>query len=389
MASEKMQGRGYVQNGLEKAAGYIHHQFDSLGLKPFGKDFCQKFKMSVNTFPSNPTLRVDNKELEVGKDFQPDPNSGSGNGIFEPIVFSRRTIGDIPEVGRLNIPGKKLILVLDDFGIEDKDSLAYFRSLKYAHSRHLPVIYLIDEKLTWSVASEASPFPIVEVLRENFDEDSRKIELNVRSKMENEFEAMNMMAFIKGKVEPDTFLVFTAHYDHLGMIGSDACFYGANDNASGCAYLLELARHYSKMNNKYSMVFIAFAGEEAGLIGSKYYVENPLFPLDKIKFLLNIDLMGFGEEGLTVVNGTLFPSEFETLTAINTDQELLQKIKLRGPAANSDHYWFTQKGVPAFFIYTLGGNTAYHDVFDRYENLTFAEFRDLFKLITTFISTFE
>jgi len=69
---------------------------------------------------------------------------------------------------------------------------------------------------------------------------------------------------------------------------------------------------------------------------------------------------------------------------INREQQLLKVVKSRGPAANSDHYWFTEKGVPAFFIYTMGPNKNYHDIFDTYENLSFSEYDDITKLLVSF-----
>ncbi|MBA3704830.1 MAG: M28 family peptidase, partial [Bacteroidetes bacterium] len=156
--------------------------------------------------------------------------------------------------------------------------------------------------------------------------------------------------------------------------------------ASGCAMLLNLAKFYSRPENKpkCSIAFIAFGGEEIGLIGSKHYTDHPLFPLKNIKFLLNMDIMGTGEEGITVVNGTLFKKEFEKLKQINTENNFIKDVKVRGKAANSDHYHFSENGVKAFFIYTMGGIKAYHDIYDRAETLPLNEFEDLFKMITKF-----
>ena len=131
-------------------------------------------------------------------------------------------------------------------------------------------------------------------------------------------------------------------------------------------------------------MFICFAGEEAGLLGSKYFTEHPLIPLQKIRFLTNVDLVGTGVEGITVVNATEFAKEFEWLKQINAEHQLLAKINARTKAANSDHYWFTEKGVPAFFIYTLGGIKAYHDVFDKAATLPLNEYEDLLKFIVGF-----
>ena len=185
-------------------------------------------------------------------------------------------------------------------------------------------------------------------------------------------------------MHPDSFLVVTAHYDHLGGMGKTTYFPGANDNASGVSLMMELARYYAQNPQPYSIAFIAFAGEEAGLIGSKYFTENPLVPLTSIRFLLNTDLAGTGTNGITVVNATEFPKEFAWMNQVNDENKLLVKINSRGKAANSDHYFFTEKGVPSFFFYTLGGVTAYHDIYDRAEALPLNEFEDLFKLIVLF-----
>ena len=95
--------------------------------------------------------------------------------------------------------------------------------------------------------------------------------------------------------------------------------------------------------------------------------------------------MGSGEEGVTAVNATLFEEQFNLLTTINEEQQLLSQVKSRGPAANSDHYWFTNAGVPAFFIYTMGPNKNYHDVFDKYEALSFEEYHDITSLLVQFV----
>ena len=167
-------------------------------------------------------------------------------------------------------------------------------------------------------------------------------------------------------------------------MGSETYFPGANDNASGISLLLNLARYYGAHPQPYSIAFICFAGEEAGLLGSKYFTEHPLVPLKNIRFLLNTDLAGTGEDGITVVNATEFPKEFALLNEVNDQQHLLKKINVRGKAANSDHYFFTEKGVPAFFFYTMGGITAYHDVLDKSATLPLNEHEDLFKLVVGF-----
>ncbi|MNL21468.1 Aminopeptidase YwaD precursor [compost metagenome] len=178
--------------------------------------------------------------------------------------------------------------------------------------------------------------------------------------------------------------MFTAHYDHLGGMGSQTYFPGANDNASGVSLLLNMARHYAANPAPYSMAFICFAAEEAGLLGSKHFTEQPLIDLKKIRFLVNLDMIGTGDTGITVVNAEYYPKEFTLLNEINDQHKYLSKINPRGKAANSDHYFFSEKGVPSFFIYTNGGIKAYHDVNDLPGTLPFTEYDDLFNLFLNF-----
>jgi Zn-dependent M28 family amino/carboxypeptidase len=167
-------------------------------------------------------------------------------------------------------------------------------------------------------------------------------------------------------------------------MGNKTYFPGANDNASGVSQLLSLAKYFAAHPQRYSMVFIAFAGEEAGLLGSKYFSEHPLMPLRSIRFLINLDIEGTGNEGIMVVNATIYTREFNLLQQLNNQNHYFVKIGSRGKAANSDHYWFTQLGVPAFYMYTMGGIKAYHDVFDISKTLPLNGYNSLFKLLVGF-----
>jgi len=259
------------------------------------------------------------------------------------------------------------------------------RGMKKAGAKGL--IRLTDSKLTWSVSKQQAPLGQLTVKREAWKGEVKDVEVEVKPDFEKRHRAQNVIAFIEGSQHPDKFIVFTAHYDHLGKMGKDVIFRGANDNASGTTMLLNLAKHYSMPENAptYSIAFIAFAGEEIGLEGSSHYVKNPLFPLDDIKFLINLDILGTGDEGITVVNGAVHKTEFEALKGINEQRGYLKQVKKRGKAAISDHYPFSEAGVPCFYIYTMGGIKAYHDVYDLPETLPLTEFEGVFKLITDFV----
>ena len=99
-------------------------------------------------------------------------------------------------------------------------------------------------------------------------------------------------------------------------------------------------------------------------------------------------MVGTGDDGIMITNGAVLTSEFDKLNKINSNRNYVKEIKKRGKAQNSDHYWFTEKGVPAFFIYTLGGIKAYHDVDDVEKTLPLTDYGDVFRLLRDFIRQF-
>jgi Zn-dependent M28 family amino/carboxypeptidase len=109
---------------------------------------------------------------------------------------------------------------------------------------------------------------------------------------------------------------------------------------------------------------------------------------DQISLVLNLDIMGSGEEGITVVNGTVYPQLFQRLVELNESTQSVNQIKPRGKAANSDHYPFSEAGIPAVFIYTMGPNKNYHDIHDKAEALSFNRFDQLHYLLVRFLQSF-
>lgn len=338
-------GRGYTNDGMKKAAEFLQNTFESYGLKPLkGKSFLQKFKYDVNTFPGEMDVSINNIKLVPGIDF-----------IVSPESRSVKASGNFQQADSNQFTNQKENLFIE-----------------------------VVPKLTWSVASKPANYTLLQIQKNAIPAAPKNFTVNIEQKLIKNFEASNVAGMVKGTLQPDSLIYITAHYDHLGGMGSDTYFPGANDNASGVALLLNLAKYYAANPAKYSIVFVCFAGEEAGLMGSKFYTENPLLPLKKIRFLINTDLAGTGEDGITVVNATEFPKEFKWMQEINENNHLLKAVNARGKAPNSDHYFFTEKGVPSFFFYTLGGISAYHDVFDKAETLPLTKHENLFTLIKLF-----
>ncbi|MPM94079.1 hypothetical protein SDC9_141222 [bioreactor metagenome] len=218
----------------------------------------------------------------------------------------------------------------------------------------------------------------------------KSVSCNIKNNYIEKFPVRNVAAYLQGQEYADSFIVITAHYDHIGMLGN-ALFPGGNDNASGVAMMLDLARHLKAQSFRpaYSLVFIALASEEAGLYGSTWFAEHPMIDLKKIKFLLNLDMVGSGSTGITVVNGTIFKKEFEKLSEINKENSFINGVKERGESCNSDHCPFYQKGVPSFFIYTTGKEyMEYHNPADKPADVPMTAYNGLFKLLEVFIYSF-
>lgn len=386
LTSEKYNGRGYVKTGDVKAADFISSEFKRLGLKPgaAGK-WIQPFSFPVNTFPGAMQVSLNGSALRPGADFIVEPGMSSLKGKFDVVTITKRMAG----YSSSEIRGKFILIDTAGTGFSvDKEDMQAWKKNYFGAAG---MIWVQPAKLTWSVSTSDGEFPVIEVLKETLKGSTvRQIELNVEAKWIPEYKTGNVVGVIPGSLYADSFLLVTAHYDHLGRMGASTYFPGANDNASGISMLLNLAAWFSGPGHTspYTLVFIAFAGEEAGLIGSKYYTEHALIPLKKIRFLINLDLLGTGDDGIMVVNATEFPKEFSRLDSLNTALSLLPKIGQRGKAANSDHYFFTEKGVPAFFCYTLGGITAYHDVYDVEKTLPLTRYRQVFSLLKDFVSSF-
>lgn len=381
LAGPAMHGRGYVQEGDKLAADWIAQQFDRLGLEKLNDQRFEPFTFPVNTFPDSIHVAIDGKDLVPGVDYLVDPASGSSVGEF-------RIVHLIPE--DLATPERKAMTMgvvsgnaafLDLPNTTDRDSLALFATMEDELTRYAPVMRKAHGKLTWSVAGEQQRNAVIEVRPDVIPDSATMLDLRVRNAFVPRHPARNVLGVVKAKGGSKDWIIVSAHYDHLGHMGSNVLFPGANDNASGTSMLLCLAEEIQKHPLKKNVLFIAFAGEEAGLRGSRWCVTDRLIDLSRVSMMINLDLNGTGEEGITVVNSTAQQKFFDALTAINAREKLLVNVKPRGPACNSDHCPFVEKGVPAVFIYTMGGISAYHDIMDKPETLPLTEFDDLYRLL--------
>ncbi len=394
LASPELQGRGYTETGDLLTAEFISGEYKRMGLAPLGKGYYQKFDISINTFPNEMSLKINDETLKPAIDYLVESSSPGIKGKFNIVKCNRKGIDSEEKfIGLINKAGNDFILIDNtEKSTDDKEMNKkideYINFLKYSPQiQSKGIIIYTKEKLTWENSTFVNVRPIVIINKEIDLNSIKSLELIIENKFIKKYETQNVVGYIKGSLNPDSFIVVTAHYDHLGKMGKETYFPGANDNASGVAMVLSLADYYSKNQPKYSVVFISLSAEEVGLLGAKKFTDNPLIKLDRIKFLINFDMAGTGEEGIKIVNGSVYKDKFDLLTKLNTENKLLPKIDIRGAACISDHCLFYQKGVPSFYIYTQGGIKAYHDIYDKYETLPFTEFVDYCALMIKFFNS--
>ncbi|MCQ2608498.1 MAG: M28 family peptidase [Bacteroidales bacterium] len=404
LASPEMYGRGYVNNGIQIAEKYIISCFKNYGIQPFDyfDGYTQDVTYTVNTFPDQLSLYIDNVELTPGKDFLIDAISAGGIGSLKCIPFSNNDLQSIcndSNIKELKEKYKtkyaKICLIFDETDStltkKQKDKINDWISIDLVWSGLYSIgaiVKLTNEKLTQNIAGVSGNTPYFIVSKQAIKNKPKTINFAVTQKLDT-ITAKNIYGYVPGKDSTKKAIVFTAHYDHIGMTGQKTIFPGANDNASGMAMLLTLAKHYSENQPEQDIIFVALCGEELGMKGSKESVADFPIELEDIAFLVNIDLVGTGEDGICVVNGKIFSKEFEILQKINEKQSFFKNIQVRGEACNSDHCPFYKKGVPSFYIYTKGGTTAYHDIYDSAEQLPLTKFNEYFNLVTEFIKALE
>ncbi|MDR3705096.1 MAG: M28 family peptidase [Paludibacteraceae bacterium] len=397
LCDPSMKGRGYAKNGDKLAADYIANEFKALGLQPFGTTYMQKFNVAANTFPERMDLQLNNDILMAGTDYIVDPSCPSIAGTFKPVFVTRKDISNrMVLIDKLR-DSKETLMLVDNSNREGEtpeqskriDKL--IESMKTDNKVQLKgvIIYNNKSKPTWGTSSTLGIRPVIYITRETDIASVKEIKVAVDAEFKPAYETQNVVGMIKGAIKPDSFIVVTAHYDNLGMIGKDVNYFGANNSASGVAMLLTLAKHFKVISPYYSVIFIAFGGNELAYAGAQAYVASPPVPLTKIKFLVSFDLAGNGSEGIKVVNGPKYPALLTQLTKINAYYKLLPKIDSRATAPISEHSVFDEKGVPCFFIYSLGGSMAYHNLNDKPELVPFTKFANYQNLMIRFLETFK
>lgn len=395
LTSERMQGRGYTYGGMEKTSKYLAKEFKKIGLKSFNGNYLQEFEFPINVIHKT-ELEINGINLIYGKDYIVKPSSKSVVSAnakdyykfpVDEYVNSFKSKEKTREfiVNELqNKKAKHIILPVLNTSVDSIKNYYKQWANVYENDVDNRIIFRFTKDSLLSSLSQRQAKVSEFIIKDKYYTDDLKIDkYSINAELNNNFKFNNVIGYLEGE-NNDSVVVITGHYDHLGRV-NHSIFPGASDNASGTAMVLELAKYFSKNKPKYKTVFMLFGAEEAGIVGSYKYVESPLFPLKQIKFLVNLDIMGAGNEGIQVVNGSKYRKQFDNLVTINSEFNFLKQVKVRGESCNSDHCPFDQKAVPAFFIYTLGGKGNYHNIYDNYKNLDLSQTENVRDLLIKFV----
>lgn len=387
LSSAKYQGRGYADDGANKAGKYLAKEFDRVGVDEV---ICQPFKLDINTFPGKMDVAVDGEKFIPGEDFTLREFAPGIKGEFKLYYIDTANYNPQKIFADLALPENKGAFVVCDFMFTYKHSADFRRLQSKSECSNAGLIYTWEAPLKFYKAygEKVVEKPILWV-KPDFPTDAKQIKLNIENEFLKDYECFNVIAKVEGK-RHDKCYVFTAHYDHLGKLGKKTFYAGAHDNASGTATIVTLAAYYAKNQPEYDMYFIAFSGEDANLRGSEWYANNPIVPLDQIKYLINLDMIGdnnpvqyceVSDEG---VDG------FSLMEKINGEKGYFTKLNRAELADNSDHYPFAVRHVPCIFFMNEEGDAFkfYHTIYDTWQNVILDSYEPTFKLIVDFIEKY-
>lgn len=378
LASDEFFGRGYSYRGDSVAAAYIRGELKRLGVKPLGDNYYQPYTFSAFSMEGPLALKINGKQLRPYDEYRVAPFSASTYGQYQVLTVPAETLVDGEAMRRFLKKYNNLlsdVLVYIDatqfqsvIPAKQERFMAEMTSLRQRNPFNSVGIIVGVEKLgTCSMAytDYEHGYAYIEVLASTMPKKVKRVDCTIFSQFHPQYATQNVCGYVPG--ETDTMVVYTAHYDHLGMMGDAVLFPGAHDNASGVAAVLDLAGLAVVEKPHYTHVFCFFSGEEAGLKGSRYAVEHPLFDFSKVRILINIDMFCGGDEGLMVFNATdpKVSSFVERLNTLNDALQIAPEIRPRKNSPNSDHYHFTSH-VPAIFVLTMGQRYGgYHDPADQ------------------------
>lgn len=402
LADDKLEGRRAGTPGEKLAAEYISQQFQKAGLQPKGDNggWFQSFDI-YDGKQVNPSthLIINGNDLKLNTEYF--PLSFSANQSTEAAVSSALSesgvpwfldIKDLLEENKDNphfALNEALIKKAEAGVTKGASALIFYNSSEIADSLKfngrdrvepikIPVLFLTNAAKKKYLSDESATLDI-------------KLKVDIGNKIRT---ANNVVGYTDNKAA--TTVVLGAHYDHLGF-GEDgnslhagiekSIHNGADDNASGTAALIELARELkASKNKKNNYLFIAFSGEELGLNGSKYFTEHAPIDLKTINYMVNMDMVGrLNETSKTLTIGGIgtSPDWTQIFTVVNKKKPFTIKFDSSGTGP-SDHSSFYRKDIPVLFFFT-GLHTDYHKPSDDVDKINYTGELQIVKYILSVI----
>lgn len=362
LASDEMEGRASFSPGIEKAALFIADEFKKIGLEPFAEaNYRQTFSVS-RISPASWEVTLDGRLLPADQVIVSSSSPGiSWNDDPDVELIQIKAGEDFADRFRsINNGGKDALVLVDPS----------FSSLFQRYKG-----FLMRSRVAQLSAEGSSSPTVVYVLA---PEKPSSFRISFANHIED-LPLFNMIGVLPGKSKPDEYVIFSAHYDHIGIlapVGQDSIANGADDDASGVSAVISLAKYYKDRNdNERTLLFVAFTAEEIGMIGSRYFSQQ-LDP-DQVVAMINIEMIGkdsrFGQNALYVtgfdhsdlarimqenVKGTEF--------AFHPDPYPTQNLFYR-----SDNATLAAAGVPAhsFSTVQIEKDEYYHSVKDEVSTL--------------------
>jgi hypothetical protein len=428
LASDSLKGRLTGSPGDSLAAGYIKARFEEYGLMPLSGDGLQRFKVTEKLAAGKGNaLSVNGLNFIPGEDFEPVSITANGSlkaevvfagygfkisndsvkwNDYQDVDISNRWVMILrsdPEPDNPNSRyamfssdrnkamaakdmGAAGVLLVSGQGFDASD--AFDPLDKGAFPVGIPVIRI---KRAAADAILARSKQNISGLEKKINTYKKPVSYPTGTSVEATAEIINHLTntrnvtmILPGEDEmlKNEYVVLGAHFDHLGMGGPGsssratdtiAVHYGADDNASGIAMLIELAGKFAgtKNSHKRSLVFVAFSGEEMGLFGSKYYTDNPVIALDKINLMVNFDMVGrLKESGELTISGVGTADSLKQKLMPVIDTTKIKPVYSEEGSGASDHSAFYSKNIPVLFFYS-GGHDDYHKPSDTWDKINY------------------
>jgi Zn-dependent M28 family amino/carboxypeptidase len=420
LASPELRGRMTGTPELERAAAFIAGKYREFGLRPAnGKDYYQAFEFTASARPGKDlrltvTEQGKSRQLRIGDEFAVFGFSHAGRFAGTPVFAGYGITAPeqhYDDYAGLDVKGKVVVVLRHapksgNFGQHESFASKASNAKMHGAAAVILVSHAIDEKhlplvisegpddagipyvqveedvaSSWFAAAGKPLAGVVETINggkpDSFAFPS-SVGIDANVDLVRDLKTVhNVDAYLPGAT--DEYVIVGAHYDHLGLGGqyslapsmTGTVHPGADDNASGTAGVIELARWFSRQpKQKRGILFLTFAGEEEGLLGSAFWAAHPELPIEKAVAMVNMDMIGRVRGGKLYIGGTATGSTLrglvQQLTARNTE---LNVDYSEGPeAGSSDHTSFIAKGVPSLFFFS-GLHSDYHKPGDTWEKI--------------------